>query len=269
MLGFEGFGDVTRIVMSTAVSRSIGYSVSAYLTRGILIDLGFPAVWGEFAEFIDDARPVGAIITHHHEDHGGNAELAARRGLPLAASEATLALLRGGEPIDLHRRIIWGTPKRLTSPVQPLASDALHLIPTPGHASDHHVVWDAERETLFAGDLFLSVKVRAAHPGEDPRELARSVRTAAALRPKRMFDAHRGLVPDPVNALLAKADWLDETIATIERHVAEGWGDRAITRAVLGREDAAHYVSRGAMSKINLVRAVRGTAGGATANGVR
>jgi glyoxylase-like metal-dependent hydrolase (beta-lactamase superfamily II) len=261
MLALEEFGDVTRIVMSTPVSRSIGYAVSAYLTRGILIDLGFPAVWGELADFIDHARPAGAIITHHHEDHGGNAELAARRGLPLAASEATLALLREGEPIGLHRRIIWGTPGRLVSPVEALACDALRLIPTPGHAADHHVVWDAERETLFAGDLFLGVKVRAAHPGENPRELARSVRAAAALRPKRMFDAHRGLVPDPVGALLAKAEWLDETIAAIERRVADGWSDRAIAREVLGREDAAHYVSRGAMSKINFVRAVRGTAG--------
>lgn len=262
MLVIEEFGDVTRLVMSTSVSRSIGYAVSAYLTRGILIDLGFPAVWGELAEFIDRARPAGAIITHHHEDHGGNAELAARRGLPLAASEATLALLRAGEPIGLHRRIIWGTPRRLVTPVEPLASDALRLIATPGHAADHHVVWDAERETLFAGDLFLSVKVRAAHPGEDPRELARSVRAAAALGPRRMFDAHRGLVPDPVSALIAKADWLDETIAAIERRIAEGWSDRAIARDILGREDAAHYVSRGAMSKINFVRAVRGSGRG-------
>ena len=36
--------------------------------------------------------------------------------------------------------------------------------------------WDAERETVFGGDLFLGVRVRVAHPGEDPRQLARSVR---------------------------------------------------------------------------------------------
>jgi glyoxylase-like metal-dependent hydrolase (beta-lactamase superfamily II) len=141
--------------------------------------------------------------------------------------------------------------------VEPLESEPLELIPTPGHASDHHVVWDAERETLFAGDLFLGVKVRAAHPGEDPRQLARSVRTAAALRPKRMFDSHRGLVPEPVATLLAKADWLDDTIARIERLITQGWSDRAITRMILGREDAAHYMSRGALSKVNFVRAVR------------
>jgi hypothetical protein len=119
-------------------------------------------------------------------------------------------------------------------------------------------VWDAERETLFAGDLFLGVKVRVAHPGEDLRLLARSVRAAAALHPTRMFDAHRGLVPNPVDALLAKANWLDETIGTIERYHTCGWSDRAIARRVLGREDAAYYVSHGAMSKRNFVRAVTG-----------
>jgi hypothetical protein len=119
------------------------------------------------------------------------------------------------------------------------------------------VVWDAERETLFAGDLFLGVKVRALHRHEDPRLTARSVRAAAALAPKCMFDSHRGLVPDPVAALLAKADWIDSTIAAIERRLTAGWSDRAITRTVLGREDAVYYVSNGAMSKINFVRAVR------------
>jgi hypothetical protein len=73
-----------------------------------------------------------------------------------------------------------------------------------------------------------------------------------------MFDAHRGLVPNPVDALLAKANWLDETIGTIEQYHARAWSDRAIARRVLGREDAAYYVSHGAMSKLNFVRAVIG-----------
>ena len=231
--------------------------MSAYLVRGILIDLGFPAIWGELGPFLEQARPVAAFITHHHEDHAGNAEMVARRSLPLAASAATIALLTENAPIELHRRLIWGAPERLSAHVEQFPSTALRLIHTPGHTSDHHVVWDAERETLFAGDLFLGVKVRSAHRGEDPRQIAQSVRAAAALKPARMFDSHRGSVTNPVDSLLAKADWLDNTIAAIDRRIAAGWSDRAITRDVLGREDAVYYVSSGAMSKINLVRAVR------------
>ncbi len=136
-------------------------------------------------------------------------------------------------------------------------SDTLRLVPTPGHASDHHIVWDAERETIFGGDLFLGVKVRAAHDDERPRELARSLRATAALRPRRYFDAHRGPVRNPVSALGAKADWLEETIAAIEQRIGQGWSDRAIAREILGREDLAYYVSRGGMSRVTFVAQVR------------
>lgn len=261
MLTLERYDDVTRVVMSTRISRSIGYGVSAFLVRGVLIDLGFPAVARELAAFLDRARPRGALLTHYHEDHAGNAELAARGALPIGASDATFAALGALPPMGLYRRVIWGTPPRLASPVARFATDALRLVPAPGHSPDHHVVWDPERETLFSGDLFLGVKVRMAHPGERPYDLARSVRAAAALRPRRLFDAHRGLVPNPVDALLAKADWLDETIGAIERGIAAGREDRAIARDVLGAEELAHYVSRGGMSRINFVRAVRVGAG--------
>lgn len=257
MLEITKSDDVTRIAMSTAITRAAGYSVSAYLVRGILIDVGFPAIWNELGPFLDQARPTAAFITHHHEDHAGNAAMLARRALPLTASAATLALLEENAPIELLRRIIWGTPGRLASHLEHSAPTGFRLIPTPGHTGDHHVVWDTESGTIFSGDLFLGVKVRAVHSGEDPREIARSVRAVAALKPARLFDAHRGYVANPVDSLLAKADWMDVTVDAIERRVAAGWSDRAITREVLGHEEAAYYASGGTMSKINFVRAVR------------
>ena len=148
----------------------------------------------------------------------------------------------------------------LRSAIEPHRPLGLELLATPGHSPDHHVVWDAEREILFAGDLFLGVKVRVARPMEDPRALARSARRAAALRPRVLYDAHRGLVPNGAQALAAKAAWLEETIGTVDEHVARGWSDRAITRVVLGREDVVAVVSRGDLSRLNFVRAVRATA---------
>lgn len=262
MLRIEVHGDVTRICMSTRAGRSLGYTASAYLVRGVLVDTGFPAVARQMAALLRSERPAGALITHWHEDHAGNVGLLAATGVPLALSDATLARLRDMPDIGWYRRVVWGTVSPFRARFQRFEPDTLRLVPTPGHSDDHHVVWDAERETLFSGDLFLGVKVRLAHPGENPRELARSVRAAAALHPNRMFDAHRGLVPRPVEALLAKAQWLDNTIGEIERRIDAGWNDRAIVQDVLGREQLTSVVSRGKMSKENLVRAVRRGAGG-------
>ncbi|HET7584903.1 MAG TPA: MBL fold metallo-hydrolase [Gemmatimonadaceae bacterium] len=262
MVRSELHDDVTRLVLSSRVSRAFGYDVSVFVTRGILIDTGFRGAAGELAAILDAMRIQGVVLTHHHEDHAGNLSLVAERGLPVAVADDTLAAVRALPPLGAIRRAMWGTPAPLRAAPRPFAPDALRLIPTPGHASDHHVVWDAERETLFAGDLFLGVKVRMAHADEDPRTLARSLRAAAALEPKRMFDAHRGLVTDAAAALRSKADWLEDTIGDIERRLDAGWSERATARAVLGREPLAYYVSLGALSAVNLVRAVR-RAGGA------
>jgi len=256
-LHVRSHGDVTQVLMSAVVGRAIGYHVSAYLVRGVLVDLGFPLAARQLGPYLARMRPAGVLITHHHEDHGGNVELAARMRIPVGASDDTLALLRAPEHLGLHRRLIWGTPAPLRTRITPFESDALRLVHAPGHAPDHHIVWDAERETIFGGDLFLGVKVRAAHSDERPRRLVRSLRDTAALQPRRFFDAHRGPVSNPVPALLAKANWLEETIGAIERRIDEGWHDRAIARAVLGREDLTYYVSRGAMSKVTFVERVR------------
>jgi glyoxylase-like metal-dependent hydrolase (beta-lactamase superfamily II) len=261
MIGIERHGDVTRVRMTSWRGRLVGYDVSAYLTRDVLVDTGFPHVTGDFARFLDATPVRGVVVTHWHEDHAGNAALAAARGLPVAISPQTLAQLGGtaARSIRFYRRFVWGVAPPVRSTVLPFDGEALRVIHTPGHTADHHVVWDEERGTLFSGDLFLGVKVRATFPDEDPRELIRALRGIAGLRPERMFDAHRGAVPDPAGALLAKADWLDETITRIDAKIDAGWSDGAIRRDVLGRENAVAVLSGGEYSKLTFVRACRRT----------
>ena len=257
MLQVERFGDVTRFEMASAASRMIGYSASAYLVRGILIDCGFHAARREMDAILERERPRGVFITHYHEDHAGNVERVARRGIPVAASEQTLAKVRAPAPIRFYRRFTWGSAPPLRSSIAPLESDRLQLVAAPGHCADHHVVWDERDGTLFGGDLYLGVKVRIAHPGEDPRLLAKTLRRIAALGPTRLFDAHRGFVSNPTPLLEAKADWTEETIAAIERRIAAGASDSAIVRELFGGESMPGYFSGGDYSRTNFVRAVR------------
>jgi glyoxylase-like metal-dependent hydrolase (beta-lactamase superfamily II) len=256
MLRIERHGDVDRLVLTHWRSRVVGYQVSAYLVRGTLVDSGFPSAAAALARWLDEARPAGVMITHHHEDHAGNVALVAARGLPLALPAATLARAAAPERIGFYRRFTWGAPRPLARTPSPYAAEGLELVATPGHAPDHHVVWDADRETLFSGDLFVGVKVRVARRDEDPREHARQLRRIADLRPRRMFDAHRGLVADPAAALMAKADWMEETIDRIDRRTGEGAPVHVVAREVLGREDAAWWFSAGDYGRRNLVEAV-------------
>jgi len=257
MLQVEQHGDVTRFEMTSVASRILGYSASAYSIGGVLVDCGFHWARREIDAILDRERPRGVLITHHHEDHAGNVERIAHRGIPLAASAETLARMRSPAPIQTYRRFTWGSAPPLRSPVTPFESDRLRLLPAPGHCSDHHIVWDEADGTLFGGDLYLGVKVRIAHRGEDPRVLARTLRAVAALGPARFFDAHRGYVPNPVPLLRAKADWTEETIALIEQRIAAGAPDATIVRELFGGESLPGYLSGGDYSRTNFVRAVR------------
>jgi hypothetical protein len=100
------------------------------------------------------------------------------------------------------------------------------------------------------------VKVRVAHESESPRTLVTSLRTAAALEPRLLLDAHRGPLTDAAARLRAKADWLEDTIAEIESLGVRGLSERAIARRVLGREALVGWASWFEYSKIGLVRAV-------------
>jgi glyoxylase-like metal-dependent hydrolase (beta-lactamase superfamily II) len=249
---------VTQWRFASRGSRLAGYSASAFVTAdGVLIDTGFPACADEFERLLDARRLVGAVITHHHEDHAGNVERVARRGIPILMAATTRPLVTTVARIRAYRRITWHSMPPLRALVRPFTRSPLQLIAAPGHCADHHVAWDPRSRTLFSADLFLGVAVRIAHRDEDPWTAIASMERAVALDPLRMFCAHRGSVSSPVQALRAKIDWTRELIETIASHIARGWTDAQILKTVMGGESLTGWASGGEYSRRNFVRAVR------------
>jgi ribonuclease/clavin/mitogillin len=253
----ERFDDVLRLRLQSMAGRTIRLDVSAYVMRGIMIDTGFHHARRHVIDAVESLSVQGVIVTHWHEDHAGNVAVLAERGVAAILRPDTEAILRQRPPIQLYRRVFWGHPPALASTLAAFDPMGLECIHTPGHSTDHQIVWDPETRTLFSGDLWLGVRARVLHSTEDPYVLLESLRRASALEPQRMFDAHRGLVEHPVRAIDAKVRWLEKTLRDIERRVDEGWSDRAIVQRVLGGEEIAAVVSRGDYSRRNLVRAVR------------
>jgi glyoxylase-like metal-dependent hydrolase (beta-lactamase superfamily II) len=261
MLRVERHDDVTQLTLESWWSRSMGFRVNVYAVRGVLIDTAFHDVRADLGAWLDANHPDGAVVTHYHEDHAGNTELLAARGLPIWIAPATLAKLRAPDRILWYRRWCWGAQPTLVSPVEHFAHPSLEMIHTPGHSSEHHVVWDAERETIFGGDLFLGVKVRVTHPWprEDVRTQIASIRKVIALKPKRYFDAHRGLVRDAVAALTAKADWTEETVGKIDTLIEQGLDDREIVKSLFGGEEKWSLATQYDYSRRNYIGSVRAT----------
>jgi glyoxylase-like metal-dependent hydrolase (beta-lactamase superfamily II) len=258
MLRLIRHDDVTELRVASLASRAAGYGVSAFVTGdGTLVDSAFPGARRDVVRTLGGRLPRGAVITHHHEDHAGNVAWLVHAGVPVWLAPATRALLARNDPIGLYRRFTWRAMAPLLDDPMPFDPAPLVMVPTPGHTVDHHVAWDAATRTLYAGDLFLGVKVRIAHHDEDPYALVESLERAAALEPARMFCAHRGLVADPAAQLRAKAAWHRELLAEIARRIDAGQGDGRIVKELLGGESATGRASFGEYSRASLVGAVR------------
>jgi glyoxylase-like metal-dependent hydrolase (beta-lactamase superfamily II) len=249
-------GDVTELRLSWWRSRASSLAVSVFVSDGVMIDSGFPRSASALGDWLATNHIEGAIITHAHEDHAGGVTMLASRGIPVACAPDSEALMRAEERVGLYRQFCWGSRERLSVPVQPFASTRFELRPARGHSPDHHVVWDRETGTVFCGDLYIGKQVRVAHHNEDVRQQIATLREVASWNPTRVFDAHRGLLPDPVWTLQAKANWMEQTIAEIERLAHLGWTDRRIRDHVLGPEDTLGRVSFGDYSRLNFVRNV-------------
>jgi glyoxylase-like metal-dependent hydrolase (beta-lactamase superfamily II) len=256
MLEVTTHGDVRRLRLWTRRTASVGYDVSAYLVDGVLVDTGFPHVRDELERAVADARPRGVIVTHWHEDHAGNAPTFATR-LPVWMHAITERKLRERPRVKLYRHYTWGRPRALDTMLAPFEHSPLLFVHTPGHSADHHVVFDPRTATLFSGDLWLGVKVRVMGRNENPYEIIDSLTKVIALEPARMFDAHRGLVDQPVAALAAKRAWMQETVGDIERRLDAGDDAGQIVRTVFGGEERSMaMLSQGEYSRTNFVRIV-------------
>lgn len=257
MIVVREHGAVREIEMSTRLSRLVGFKVSAFLHRGVLIDTGFPRARAELMAALDRHAVTGAIVTHWHEDHAGNLSALVARGLPVSVSEQTLALHRARPTVPYFRWAIWGHPRPDPNMRPVPVEHPFQLIPTPGHSPDHLAVFDPEERIAFTGDLFLGVRACVVHDYESPSDTIASLRRIVALEPRVVFDAHRGRIDEPRRLFGAKIEWLEETMAAIRRLAESGRSDLEIVKAVFGAEDRAAFVSRGDVSKQNFVRIVR------------
>ena len=104
MLRQEQYDDVTRLVFESRRSRSMRFGVSAYLVRGVLVDTAFHDVHADLESWLEERRPDGVIVTHYHEDHAGNVNLVATRGLPVWIAAETLVRVRAPASIGWYRR---------------------------------------------------------------------------------------------------------------------------------------------------------------------
>lgn len=242
-------------------NHGVNTAATCYRLGSTLIDSGCANRWPQVRDFVLERPLRQLLLTHHHEDHSGNAaRIQQLTGARVLAPEAALQPLAAGWHLHPYQRLLFGRPQRLiAAPLPELVEleDGSHLHPlaTPGHAADLVCYLEAERGWLFTGDLFIGERTRFLRRDEDLGELLQSLRKILSYDFQTIFCAHRGPVINGKAALAAKLAHLESLCANSHALYRQGRSLTEITRRLLGREELVSLVTGYHFTKRNLIRA--------------
>lgn len=242
----------------------LNVKVLCYRIGRTLIDTGPPNQWRHVRRFVtaeaDDPGLDRVLLTHHHEDHAGNAaRIQELLDVPVYAPAASRERLRTGYPQETYRWLVWGAPRPVeTDPVPDTLSLAdgtpLRTIPAPGHSDDMVCYLAADYGLLFGADLYVTRRPEYLRSAENAPVLIDSLHEVLEHDFHTLLCSHKGVVEAGRQALSEKAKYLEALSGVVQRrHRYDKLGVSAIVDEILGREGGLYWCTGGDFSKHNLI----------------
>ncbi len=231
-----------------------------YRVGETLIDCGPPNQWRAVRSFVEEASVRELILTHHHEDHSGNAANIAKLNhiMPYAPALGRKKLA-DGYFIPLVQRIIWGKlPPVQTQPLpeQMVIQNGMSVtaVHTPGHAKDLHCFHFPEQGWIFTADMFIARKIKMLRTDENLQQLIDSLEKLIQLDFDVIFCGHRGPIEEGNQPLIDKFNNLKQLSYDAQTLEKKGHSVEEIVIKLLGPEDAMARSTRLNISKRNMIR---------------
>lgn len=256
------FGDVEAFQLGFSPVGPPLMSVFFYVAGRTVIDTAQRNMQKYVLELLKNKKPARLLLTHHHEDHSGNAAAISQMhhipvmGHPLAAKkmDAPFRILP-------YQHYIWGR----TTPVniRPLSSAIetgrfrFKPIHTPGHSKDHTVYLEAQKGWLFSGDLYLGDKIKFFRSDERITDQISSLKTVLEFDFESLFCGHRPCTKNGKTHLKNKLDFLENFYGNVLMLMQKGISEKEIIRKMgNGADRKVKWVTMGNASFANMVRSV-------------
>lgn len=227
-------GDVISIEMGFAPVGKPFMTARVYLLDHLLIDSGLSHCRKELLSWLERFRFDALYLTHHHEDHSGNASAIKQHfGIPVFGHPLAIGKLKARFPIYPYQHYMWGasSPVEVLPLPQRVESGRYSLIPihTPGHSRDHVVYWESNQGWLFSGDLYLADRIKYFRADEVLKDQIESLQRVLELDFDVLFCAHNPRLRQGKKHLQSKLDYLN----SIQEQVARLWYNGMNSRQIM------------------------------------
>lgn len=261
-VNIKNFGKVKAIELGWSPIGRPTMTVHFYVVDGLCIDTGFQHMQKEALASVNQNRIHHILLTHHHEDHSGNAARMHKLfKVPVLGHPMTVKKMKRRFKILPYQHYAWGSAQPLQMNTLPAAvqSDHIMLQPlhTPGHSKDHLVFFEEQKGWLFSGDLFLAERIKYFRADENMKDQIDSLRKASQLDFECLFCSHNPQLKNGKQKLLNKLQYLEDLRGTVMELHDRGMLANEIVKAIGLKENyLLKAICMGNLSMINMVRAV-------------
>ena len=233
LVEIEQFGEIEAIKLGYGPIGPPFMSVYLYILDGLVIDTGQRNMQKTAIELLDQKKLHQILLTHHHEDHSGNAS-AIRKHHHIEAFGHPLTVQKMANDFRIlpYQRFIWGRSEniRLSPLGSAVESNRYKLVPvhTPGHSKDHTVFWEEKNGWLFSGDLYLGQRIKFFRSDEKIFEQIESLKKVLKLDFDALFCAHNPCPQNGKSRLKQKLQFLEDIVGQVQKLKENGLSKKAV-----------------------------------------
>ncbi|MBT4290157.1 MAG: MBL fold metallo-hydrolase [Deltaproteobacteria bacterium] len=189
-------------------------TVYFYFVGSTMIDTGQSHLRKEVLEITNQLQIRKLLLTHHHEDHSGNARaISDKHAVPVYGHAYGVRKMKKTFKILPYQHIIWGLAESVEMSIVPENIDDgdfhFQMIHTPGHSNDHTVYYEANHGWLFSGDLYLADRIKYFRVDENIVEEIASLKKVATLDFDYLFCSHFPKLENGRTRVLKKLQFLE------------------------------------------------------------
>ncbi|MBF0257218.1 MAG: MBL fold metallo-hydrolase [Desulfamplus sp.] len=208
-------------------------TVYCYFFGHIMIDTGQSHMKNEVVSIAIANGVESIFLTHHHEDHSGNAAaIHSSLGASVYGHSLSREKLKSSYPILPYQKYVWGktTPVKIDPFPEKIETTLGTMVPihTPGHSKDHTLFLLPDKGILFSGDLYLADRIKFFRSDENLGEQIDSLKKVTKLNFDLLLCAHNPKLKNGREHLCLKLGFLENFYGEIVDLWVKGWSAKHI-----------------------------------------